>query len=357
MRLLSWNEKHGVMVLLPEDVDDLWALYMVIEPGDLVETRTSREKKVEGAKSRGRRVSVKLAVRVEKKAFDALMGRLRLLGTIERAPAEFEDDIGKHHSLSIRPGSALVLQKERWGRFQLEVLKRACEARPRPLLVLSIDDEEFCIALVGMRDVEIVAEGENKLAKEGKASSREEALRPFMLEALEALKKAWEAHRKPIAIIGPSLERDIFSSTLRAREPLLAEKIVALRSVSTGGLSGIYEAIRAGILSKALSEARLVREAEAVKELLFRLGRGDRRVAYGLSDVERACSYGAIDRLLVADALLRDADEDLRVRLEELMMDVEAKGGEVMIISSGHEAGRNLLSLGGIAALLRFPLD
>ncbi|MFB0522489.1 MAG: hypothetical protein ACETV1_01845, partial [Candidatus Bathyarchaeia archaeon] len=36
--------------------------------------------------------------------------------------------------------------------------------------------------------------------------------------------------------------------------------------------------------------------------------------------------------------------------------EVEERGGEVTIISAEHEAGAKLLSLGGMAALLRFPL-
>jgi protein pelota len=38
------------------------------------------------------------------------------------------------------------------------------------------------------------------------------------------------------------------------------------------------------------------------------------------------------------------------------MKNVEEMGGGIMIISTEHEAGTKLLSLGGIAALLRFPL-
>ena len=356
MRLLGWDEKRGTAILLPEDVDDLWSLYLLVEPGDVVKARTTREKKAEGARSRGRRKAVKLAVRVEKKAFDALMGRLRLLGVIVEAPAEFEDDIGKHHALSVRPGLALSLQKPTWGRYHREILKRACAPRPKPLLVLCLDDEDFCVALVGMREVEVLAEGENTHARAG-APSKEEALRPFLREALRALKDAWEVHARPVAILGPALERDLFLSLLRSEEPKLAEKVVAVRGVSTGGLPGIYEALRAGVLAKALSEARLVREAEAVRELLARLGRGDNRVAYGLEEVRRACSYGAVEVLLVADALLRDASEEERRELEAMMAEAEARGGRVMIVSSGHEAGRNLLSLGGIAALLRFPVS
>ena len=295
-----------------------------------------------------------MCIRDRKKAFDALMKRLRLLGIIREAPYELEGEIGKHHTLNIRPGTALEIQKEAWGRYQLELIERACSKKPRPLIVVCLDDEDYCVALVGTRDVEALAEGRNT-ATAG-APSKEEALKPFFKEVLDALRRAWEEHRRPIAVIGPSFERSLFLSALRREMPELAKDVVSTRGVSTGGLSGIYEALRAGVLAKALSEARLIEEAEAVRELLARLGRGDGSVAYGLDDVRYACSVGAVELLLVSDAVLRDADEGLRLELEDLMMDVEAKRGRVMIIGSNHEAGRNLLSLGGIAALLRFPV-
>jgi protein pelota len=37
------------------------------------------------------------------------------------------------------------------------------------------------------------------------------------------------------------------------------------------------------------------------------------------------------------------------------MREVEQKGGEVVVVSTEHEAGAKLVALGGIAALLRFP--
>ena len=157
MRLLKQDPRRGLLVLLPEDMDDLWALYVAIEPGDLVRARTTREKRVKagGQKGRrGKRVSAKLGIQVEKKAFDALMKRLRVLGVIKEAPSELEDEVGKHHTLNVRPGTPVEIQKEHWTRHQLEVIKRACSSKPKPLLVLSIDDEDYCVALVGMRDVE-----------------------------------------------------------------------------------------------------------------------------------------------------------------------------------------------------------
>jgi protein pelota len=42
--------------------------------------------------------------------------------------------------------------------------------------------------------------------------------------------------------------------------------------------------------------------------------------------------------------------------IERLMDQVENMGGKVMIISSEHDGGKQLISLGGIAALLRYGL-
>ena len=49
-------------------------------------------------------------------------------------------------------------------------------------------------------------------------------------------------------------------------------------------------------------------------------------------------------------------DEMQRSKLETLMRDVEKRRANVTVVSTEHEAGSKLLSLGGIAALLRFPL-
>jgi len=38
------------------------------------------------------------------------------------------------------------------------------------------------------------------------------------------------------------------------------------------------------------------------------------------------------------------------------MKNVEEARGTIMVISTEHEAGTKLLSLGGVAAILRFPL-
>jgi protein pelota len=93
-----------------------------------------------------------------------------------------------------------------------------------------------------------------------------------------------------------------------------------------------------------------------MEEFLARLGRGKEDATYGFDDVERATNYGAVEKLLVADSTLRETTDEKRVALESLMKNVEDARGEILVISTENEAGTKLLSLGGIAALLRFPL-
>jgi protein pelota len=66
---------------------------------------------------------------------------------------------------------------------------------------------------------------------------------------------------------------------------------------------------------------------------------------------------GAVEKLVLADTMLRETSDEKRRFLEELMKEVEKKGGEIRVISTEHEAGVKLIALGGIAALLRFPIQ
>jgi protein pelota len=87
-----------------------------------------------------------------------------------------------------------------------------------------------------------------------------------------------------------------------------------------------------------------------------RLGKEEGTVTYGLRAVENAVIMGAVEKLVVADTTLREADEEQRLILDDLMRQVEKRNAAITVVSTEHEAGAKLLSLGGIVALLRYPL-
>jgi protein pelota len=89
---------------------------------------------------------------------------------------------------------------------------------------------------------------------------------------------------------------------------------------------------------------------------LKRLGKNEASVAYGFEEVKRAAGLGAVEKVLLTDKMLRESDDEKRLLIEEVMETAEQKGGTITVVSTEHEAGAQLSGLGGIAALLRFPL-
>ena len=92
------------------------------------------------------------------------------------------------------------------------------------------------------------------------------------------------------------------------------------------------------------------------------LRKDDGRAWYGPREVERAVEKGAVGRgggvLLISDTLFRAQEIGVRRRWVGLVDRVrEVEGGEVRVMSGTHESGRALEGLGGVAAILTFPLE
>jgi protein pelota len=219
-----------------------------------------------------------------------------------------------------------------------------------------MDDEEYCVAILRQYGIEVKVGERTKLPGKLEAEKREKAKRAFFKGALKSLRETWTPLHSPIVVIGPGFVKNDFADYVKREAKDIADSIVDVKGVNSAGLSGIQESLRSGILSKALKHMRVAEEMKAMEEVLARLGKGRGDITYGFTDVEKAINYGAVDKLLVADSKLRETTDEERRALEKLMKRVEEASGEVMVLSTEHEAGTKLLSLGGVAALLRFPL-
>ncbi|MEM2243063.1 MAG: mRNA surveillance protein Pelota, partial [Candidatus Bathyarchaeia archaeon] len=166
----------------------------------------------------------------------------------------------------------------------------------------------------------------------------------------------WSENRNPIAVIGVGFIKNDFVDFVGKEAPEIAKSIVDVKSVNNSGVAGIYEAIRSGVLAKAMKHLRVVEETEIIEEILKRLGKDEKTVAYGLEEVHKAVDLGAVEVLVLADTLLREISDEGRLSLEQLMKSVEARGGKILVVSTEHEAGAKLTALGGAAALLRYAL-
>ena len=236
----------------------------------------------------------------------------------------------------------------------MDRLERASETE-KPMLIISIDDEGFAIAETKQYGVETRVEQRMRLPGKQEADKRVEATKAYFRLAVNSLNKLWAPNHNPIVVIGAGFVKNDFVKYLNEEAKEMSKSVVDVKSVNNGGTAGIDEALRSGVLLKAAHQLRVVDETETMEEVMKRLGKGEGTVTYGFDAVENAVKMGAVERLVLADTTLRDADEPQRLKLEELMREVEKRRANVTVISTEHEAGAKLLSLGGIAALAAVP--
>ncbi len=343
MRVLHRDPKTGEIKVRVENADDLWHLHNLVRSGDHVRASTYRREEVKTDKvrpERGEKVRVTLTIRVEGVEFQAFTDRLRITGVIVEGP----QDLGRHHTLNVAVDDVLSILKT-WQPHELRRIDEAVAAAQKPLVaLLSLDDEEALLAQLrqyGVRELATIrAPGHGKMFPSGDGTST------YFDEILSKLRltEIGEA----LVLVGPGFTREAFLEYLKAREPGLASK-VHTHDTAHAGMQGIQEALKAGVGAKVFGESRVGFETRRVEKLLEAIAT-DRPCAYGPAEVAEAIEAGAVETLLVSDAVVRDPG------IEDLMRSAESARGTVVLVSRHHEAGQKLEALGGIAALLRFPI-
>ncbi len=354
---LGRRGKRVKLSLSPENLDDLWHLFNIISRGDEIQARTTRMVKAEskdGRPTKGRRVPVVLQLRVEDAFFDGESERLRIRGVIVDAPEELSVK-GSYHSIDVKVNTCFSIIKEQWMGHQIDRLERASRIETQPIIVIALDDSEFCTAILRNYGFDIKSQHEEKLPGKMEPERREQALNERLKLMARSLFEAWRAEKGAIAIVGPGYIKDVFKNYLKDRNPELSNAVSKVATVSSPGIAGLNEALRSGVLNEVAREIRANIEATYVEEVLRRLGQKRADVTYGMEDSKVAAEIGAVERLLVTDLTIRRMEGEGNSALEDLLNSVEKRRGEITVVSSRHEGGQKLLGLGGVAAILRFP--
>jgi protein pelota len=359
LKIIEMRLKKGIVKVVPENLDDLWHLYNIIYKNDDVYAQTTREVQVEEEYARpkkGKRVTVFMGIKVENVTWDKSLNRLRVHGVVFDVP-ENVSSRGSYHTINVMVNKPLTIVKPKWQKHQTDRLERAKKVETTPLIILSIDDEGYCLGMFRQYGIDVKVEEKVSLPGKLDAEKREQAKHEFFKNALNALRNVWASTHNPIVIVGVGFVKNDFVKYLQRNAEKIAQVVIDVKSVNNTGIAGITEVLRSGVLAKALQHVRIIEEAQVIEEVLERLGKSRKDVAYGLGEVQRASKYGAVETLALADKTLREASDEDRITLEKLMIEAETKGGKIIVISTEHEAGTKLLSLGGIAALLRFLID
>ena len=151
-----------------------------------------------------------------------------------------------------------------------------------------------------------------------------------------------------MVLLGPGFEKELLADDGKQREPSLFSKVFVYHT-GQSGMQGINELLKKGLGSNLLRESRMGIEMEAVEKLMSEIGK-DGLATYGTDEVRNAALAGAVETLLIVDSKLRGGDYD------DMIRSTETQKGNVIVVSEQHDAGKELMSLGGFAALLRYRL-
>ena len=287
---------------------------------------------------------------------DQYSARLRITGIVRVGPEKFGIQ-GQHHTLNVTEGSVLRIVKRKWSRSHLDILRRAEESSSKGSVILvAMDDDGATIAKANAyRAEEIAFVRSNLPSKRGELRGREDAERRYYAE-LSSLLEEVNSRVKPRAIIvgGPGYAKEKFTSYVKERKPELGRKLREGGATSST-FSGVLEMIKRGDVDRVVKELTLANDMREVDEIFQLLARESRLVTYGLREVMRAVQFGAAETVLVVSSLLFSPEtRDDVMRILEMCEDT---GAEFHIVDSRSEPGEKLLSLGGIAAKLRYQIE
>ena len=352
MKIIEEDEKNGIVEVFPETLDDLWHLSHIVEVGDNASSKTTRRiQDTTGDKTRGDRGIKKtfyLGLDVQNIEFHLFTGKLRLTGVITRGPEDLVP-LGSHHTLEVKLNTALTIKKDRWPKWAINRLNQAIEASKKlSAIIVVLEDDTATLGL--MRQFGIEYYGPIKGSVSGKRiidKNRQKNITEFYEKVIDSITKFDSIQN--IVIAGPGFVKNDFHDYLKDKHSDLA-KISIVEPTGAGGRNGIAEVLKKGTVEKLTSENRVAQEMAAMENLLTEIGKNSSKVAYGIKETKHAVNLGAVSQLLVLDTQVPKDD------MGETMDMVENMKGEVLVISSQHDGGKQLESLGGVAALLRYEI-
>lgn len=349
MKIISSNFRKGEAKIKVETLDDLWYLSQIIDAGDVVKGKTFRKIKVGSAEKEAVRKPVFISIKVEKVEFSKTTARLRVLGEILEGPEDVQK--GSHHTFNVEEGTVITVFKEEWPDYQVKRLKESAEHKLLKILVCVFDREDAFFALMKRAGYELLTHIHGEVAKKGADAPVKSTFYAEIIKQLEEYDKRFKLDK--IILASPAFWKEELFKVLQ--NPELKSKIVQA-TCSSADESAINEVLKRDEVQKALKEEQVSEEMVLVEKVLAEISKQG-LAAYGLDEVEQAVTAGAVQDLLVTDALImRLRDEGNFERLEKLMKLADKSKAKVHIISTEHSGGKKLEGLGGIAALLRFKL-
>lgn len=351
--LHRWIDGKKGLLLVPYDSQDLWTLRRIIAPGDAIQSRTTREVKLEGEYQRpdkGRRVTVRVRLEVESIRYDFDLGRLRIRGRITESDNELVPH-GSYHSVEVQPLTEISLWRKDYPSWLMGLLSRRVKADS--FLLVAADSREAGVGLLTGVSLKLYGTVESGLSGKLYAQDHDKLSRTYFRNVIDLIRTVLQsAGDANVVLAGPGNVKNQLNNALKASG--VSWKVFVLEGFDLAGEEGVRLLLSNSALRELLSKTEYGRVQGLVEEVKVRLAKDDPRIAMGVASCSQAAGQGAVESLLLSDGVFKAAEEDKVIRMAN---EVEAKRGEVFLIDSSTVLGSQVDGLGGSVALLRYSLE
>ncbi|KAK9763246.1 Translation factor pelota [Basidiobolus ranarum] len=361
------KDKTGYVTLYPEELEDMWHVYNLIQKGDQLRAVTIRRVQSESntGSVESTRVRLTLTITVSDVNFDPQAGLLRING--QNISENKHVKLGAYHTIDLELNRNFTLLKPEWDTISLERVEEACDISKQAdvaAVVLQEGLANICLLTQHMTIVRQRIETPVPRKRKGSTTNYEKGLQKFYQQVMEGIIRHVDfSVVKTVIIASPGFVKDqlyqyIFAEAVKSENKVLLEnkpKFLLIHS-SSGHKHSLQEVMQDPSIQTKLADTKAAQEIKALDRFYVMLNQDPDRAYYGYDHVKRAEEMGAVDTLLLTDGLFRAADIPTRKRYISLVESVRAMGGKVHIFSSLHVTGEQLEQLTGVAAILSFPL-
>jgi len=316
------------------------------------------------------RVHTTLTIRVTKLDFDPQASQLHVSGRVAEENKHVK--LGGYHTLDLELQRNFTLEKnEGWDSVAIDTLKEAVSQDAKAQLWAIVMQEGLAnICLITEHQTILRQRVEVSLPKKRAGSTdHDKALQKFFQTTFDSVLRQIDlANPKPLLLASPGFTASSFQQFIKTQAATGANKqlqqflpkIIVAHSASAH-LHSLSEVLSSQAVTSKLSDTKFARETQLMERFFELMRNDDARAWYGPKECEAAVERGAVGKgggvLLISNALFRSQNIATRQRWVKLVDEVKEQGGEVRVLSSMHESGKRLEGLGGIAAILTFPIE
>lgn len=349
-----------------EEDEDFWHIYNLLTVGDQLTATTFRKVQTVGSTGsvKNENVRLRMTLLIDKLDFDSEGCQLRVSGK-NIAESKYIK-LGQAHTIQLALHKTFTVYKQLWDSMHLNRLKTACDVTKRAEIAAVVMQPGLANVCLLTKHMTVVrAKIEIQIPKKrAVGNSHNRAVVRFFKAIMEAIVKHIDFSVVKVCLLAsPGFLKDDFKTYLL--ETALRDDVASITEskqkflcchAAHGYKHAIKDVLASEEVALRIADTRSFEEAKALQNFFGLLNSDPDRAFYGFNHCKHANENLAIEYLMVADSLIRDADVKVRKGYVDLIDSVKKNNGLVYIFSALHVSGDQLNQLGGIAAVLRYPM-